>query len=327
MKNYSISFLPEAARADTCSPAWPSRKSCRPIALACGSPSPAPASRWNADTLSPRPVSTMCRCPAGRCRERRARRFRSSWKTWPATLPPAGCWMKNTWPALSDLGGYASVPMGRAAARRRLPLVCWNRTSCLGRANRWLSRFASLVCTSFQPTEQHDPLRVSRPLDRQPDPQRSTRIDLRVRRRSRRTRRFTLRSSRPPRLIVLGGSGGARSLERERAAGLVQDPPSAGRLADPAPVGRGRRGSDAGTLSQVRPGRPRRGLLDRLAAACSPAAAWPSAARAARRWPSWRWRERPPCCCPIRMPPTIISGRMPTSSSRRGPPSCSTSAR
>src|SRR5271165_2548184 len=33
------------------------------------------------------------------------------------------------------LGGYASVPMGRAAARRRLPLVLLEQNAVLGRAN------------------------------------------------------------------------------------------------------------------------------------------------------------------------------------------------
>ncbi len=52
------------------------------------------------------------------------------------------------------LGGYASVPLGRAAARRRLPMVLLEQNAVLGRANRFLSRFASLLCTSFQATEQ-----------------------------------------------------------------------------------------------------------------------------------------------------------------------------
>ena len=52
------------------------------------------------------------------------------------------------------LGGYASVPMGRAAAHRRLPLILLEQNVVPGKANRWLSRFASLVCTSFAETEQ-----------------------------------------------------------------------------------------------------------------------------------------------------------------------------
>ena len=51
------------------------------------------------------------------------------------------------------LGGYASVPMGRAAAHRRLPLVLLEQNVVLGKANRWLSHFASLLCTSFAETE------------------------------------------------------------------------------------------------------------------------------------------------------------------------------
>ena len=38
------------------------------------------------------------------------------------------------------LGGYASVAMGRAAARRRLPLVLLEQNVVPGKANRWLSR-------------------------------------------------------------------------------------------------------------------------------------------------------------------------------------------
>ena len=52
------------------------------------------------------------------------------------------------------LGGYASVPMGRAAARRRLPLILLEQNVTPGKANRWLSRYASLVCTSFEPSQQ-----------------------------------------------------------------------------------------------------------------------------------------------------------------------------
>jgi len=98
------------------------------------------------------------------------------------------------------LGGYASVPMGRAAARRRLPLVLLEQNVVLGKANRWLSRFASLVCTSFAQTEQQ--IRSRCPVRWTGNPIRS----------------FGAGDSSPircdpsPRLVVLGGSGGARSL-------------------------------------------------------------------------------------------------------------------
>ena len=107
------------------------------------------------------------------------------------------------------LGGYASVPMGRAAARRRLPLVLLEQNVVPGKANRWLSRFASLVCTSFEQTEQQircaapsagpaTRSAASRPAGAgwaQPASERASHPD------------------RPStRLVVLGGSGGARSL-------------------------------------------------------------------------------------------------------------------
>ncbi len=112
------------------------------------------------------------------------------------------------------LGGYASVPMGRAAARRRLPLVLLEQNVVPGKANRWLSHFASLVCTSFQQTEQQIHWRC--PVRWTGNPIRNFAADD-----SDKMARFsppldegglkpTLQS--PPRLIVLGGSGGARSL-------------------------------------------------------------------------------------------------------------------
>ena len=128
-KHSSISFSPEAARADICSPDWPSRKNCLPIALACGSPSSAPASRWNAGTLRPR-GSTTCRCPAGRCRDGRARRFPSSWKMWPVILPPAVCWMKRTSPALSVWADTPACPWAGPPHAAACRWSCWNRTSC-----------------------------------------------------------------------------------------------------------------------------------------------------------------------------------------------------
>ncbi len=52
--------------------------------------------------------------------------------------------------AVVGLGGYASVPMARAAIRRKLPLILLEQNAIPGRATRWLSRGASLVCTSFE---------------------------------------------------------------------------------------------------------------------------------------------------------------------------------
>ena len=50
------------------------------------------------------------------------------------------------------LGGYASVPMGRAAVKCRVPLVLLEQNVLPGRATRWLAPAASLICTSFPQT-------------------------------------------------------------------------------------------------------------------------------------------------------------------------------
>jgi UDP-N-acetylglucosamine--N-acetylmuramyl-(pentapeptide) pyrophosphoryl-undecaprenol N-acetylglucosamine transferase len=95
------------------------------------------------------------------------------------------------------LGGYASVPLGRAAARRRLPLALLEQNAVLGRANRWLSRHASLLCTSFEKTEPQDRTRCAvrctgNPIREILGPSHDRAV--------------------PSRLMILGGSGGARSL-------------------------------------------------------------------------------------------------------------------
>ena len=100
--------------------------------------------------------------------------------------------------AVVGLGGYASVPMGRAASRRRVPLVLLEQNVTLGRANRWLSRWASLICTSFDQTETQ--LRAGCPVRTTGTPIRTGPNPVATEPSARRQ------------LLVLGGSGGARSL-------------------------------------------------------------------------------------------------------------------
>ncbi len=138
------------------------------------------------------------------------------------------------------LGGYASVPMGRAAARRRLPLILLEQNVLLGKANRWLSRCAGLLCTSFAETEQQirfrravrctgNPVRGFETDQELPSPACCTQQDGRGAGGEGGFQSKTMNSSHigpivphpgplpegeenQPRLIVLGGSGGARSL-------------------------------------------------------------------------------------------------------------------
>ena len=67
--------------------------------------------------------------------------------------------------AVVGLGGYASVPMGRAAAQSGRPLILLEQNAVPGRATRWLSKKADLICTSFPETEDrfsgHCPVRLT----------------------------------------------------------------------------------------------------------------------------------------------------------------------
>ena len=54
--------------------------------------------------------------------------------------------------AVVGLGGYASVPMARAAVRHDLPLVLLEQNAVPGKATRWLAGRASLVCASYEQT-------------------------------------------------------------------------------------------------------------------------------------------------------------------------------
>lgn len=51
------------------------------------------------------------------------------------------------------MGGYISVPVGVAAARRKIPLFLHEQNSRAGLANRLLSRWARTVAVSFQKTQ------------------------------------------------------------------------------------------------------------------------------------------------------------------------------
>lgn len=53
------------------------------------------------------------------------------------------------------LGGYASVPMARAAVRARVPLLLLEQNTIPGRATRWLAPSAAMVCLAFEEAVEH----------------------------------------------------------------------------------------------------------------------------------------------------------------------------
>ncbi len=130
--------------------------------------------------------------------------------------------------AVVGLGGYASVPMARAAIKRNVPLVLLEQNAVPGKANRWLAKGASLICTSFDQTRAklrcRCPVRMTgnpirrrfltkpRPLVGQPPPTvlgdsaqpRAAVLHYGI---------SSMRDEAPHRqLLVLGGSGGAHAL-------------------------------------------------------------------------------------------------------------------
>ena len=59
--------------------------------------------------------------------------------------------------AVVGLGGYASAPLVWAASRRGIPVVLLEQNLIPGRATRWLSRSADMICASFDETKERLP--------------------------------------------------------------------------------------------------------------------------------------------------------------------------
>lgn len=99
-------------------------------------------------------------------------------------------------------GGYVSFPVGIVARLQGRPLVIHEQNAVMGTANRWLARFAQRVLTSFAQTRyapEHaiavgNPVRAH--LSSQPASER------------------TFGESKPLRVLILGGSLGARALNQ-----------------------------------------------------------------------------------------------------------------
>jgi UDP-N-acetylglucosamine--N-acetylmuramyl-(pentapeptide) pyrophosphoryl-undecaprenol N-acetylglucosamine transferase len=98
------------------------------------------------------------------------------------------------------LGGYASLPMTRAASQTGVPVALLDQNAVLGRATRRLSRSAALVCLSFATARQ----RLITP------------GNVRITGNPVRELRSATgsRDSLPPRLLVTGGTQGATDLNQ-----------------------------------------------------------------------------------------------------------------
>ena len=104
-------------------------------------------------------------------------------------------------------GGWVSIPVIMAARLRRISCVLHEQNVVLGRANRWLTRWADRIAVSFPETQ--------RALDGAPAVVTGLPVRSRIGRvpRAEGAARFGLDPARPT-VLVLGGSQGARALNR-----------------------------------------------------------------------------------------------------------------
>ena len=140
--------------------------------------------------------------------------YQSPRRIWQLPLLMLAVWralrvIKKLSPALVlCMGGYAGLPGGLAARLRRLPLVVHEQNAVPGKANRLLARFASAVLTGFPPAESAaaESARyhyVGNPV------------------RAEFTPRTEPRASQLRRVLILGGSQGARALNEVVPAALA----------------------------------------------------------------------------------------------------------
>ena len=121
------------------------------------------------------------------------------------------------------LGGSTSVAVVRAAVARGIPVVLLEQNAVPGRTTRWLSRAAAMVCAAFEEVRPH--LHVQAPVTVTGNPCRTVFEDLYKRTMGQAANvRAGLTDApgalgggavgprRQKRLVILGGSGGARSL-------------------------------------------------------------------------------------------------------------------
>ncbi|MGI9427522.1 MAG: UDP-N-acetylglucosamine--N-acetylmuramyl-(pentapeptide) pyrophosphoryl-undecaprenol N-acetylglucosamine transferase [Bythopirellula sp.] len=120
------------------------------------------------------------------------------------------------------LGGFTSTAVVRAAAARGIPFILLEQNAIPSQTTRWLSRASSLVCAAFEDVRPH--LHVQASVAVTGNPSRPAFEQLYRRRIGVRDelQSSTDWTSRQKRLVVLGGSDGARSLNESMPGALKQ---------------------------------------------------------------------------------------------------------
>lgn len=161
---------------------------------------------------------------------------RSSVARWPAALATTARAVFTARSAIDGadvvvgMGGYASVPVGLAAAMARTPLLIHEQNSVAGLANRLLARRASIVALSFESSRSGFGRRV--PIRVVGNPVREAVLDIARRRdsspgavRAEAARELGLDPGGPI-VVVFGGSQGARTINRAALAAAPHLPPN-----------------------------------------------------------------------------------------------------
>lgn len=116
------------------------------------------------------------------------------------------------------LGGHTSTSVVRAAAERGTPFIMLEQNSVPSRTTRWLARAARMVCVAFEETKPH--LHVQAPVKVTGNPVRPAFESLFNRLQQKRMSEPN--PLRQKRMVILGGAGGARSLNESMPAALKQ---------------------------------------------------------------------------------------------------------
>ncbi len=122
------------------------------------------------------------------------------------------------------LGGFTSTAVVRAAAARGIPFVLLEQNAIPSQTTRWLSRASSLVCAAFEEVRPH--LHVQASVAVTGNPSRPAFEQLYRRKQeagAAKAVRFSGQTSPgQKRLVILGGAGGARSLNESMPGALKQ---------------------------------------------------------------------------------------------------------
>lgn len=118
------------------------------------------------------------------------------------------------------LGGHTSTAVVRAAAERGTPFVMLEQNAVPSRTTRWLARAARMVCAAFEETRPH--LHVQAPVRVTGNPVRPAFEAMFSKLQHKQSVNLLCGKTRQKRMVILGGAGGARSLNESMPTALKQ---------------------------------------------------------------------------------------------------------